>query len=208
MSEALRVPLEMRLPELGTFEDLLRPVRTPVASLVRLSRHPATEPYWSAGVYRFDDPQQSRAGAFGTCYTASSIEVAFAESVIHESGRFVGGCYEVPAAELAERRVVRFACEGRKKTLVLADLTGAALKSLGLNNDISASADYTTSQAWAQAIHDASSRWDGIRYVSRQMNKGFAYAVFERSGLRKLRAAKLKARQVDELCDRFNVTAV
>jgi hypothetical protein len=40
---------------------------------------------------------------FGTCYTASSIEVAFAESVIHESGRFVGGSYEVPAAELTER---------------------------------------------------------------------------------------------------------
>lgn len=58
------------------------------------------------------------------------------------------------------------------------------------------------------AIHGASSRWDGIRYVSRQMNKGFAYAIFERSGLRKLRAEKIKARQVDELCDRFNVTAV
>jgi hypothetical protein len=38
-------------------------------------------------VYRFDDPVPSRAGAFGTCYTASTIEVAFAESVIHESGR-------------------------------------------------------------------------------------------------------------------------
>lgn len=102
---------------------------------------------------------------------------------------------------------VRFACE-RRKTLVLADLTGAALKSLGLNNDISASADYTASQLWARAIHAASPRWDGIRYVSRQMNNGFAYAIFERSGLRKLRAQKLSARQVDELCDRFNVTAV
>jgi hypothetical protein len=40
------------------------------------------------------------------------------------------------------------------------------------------------------------------------MNKGFAYAIFKRSGLRKLKAEKLKARQVDELCDRFNVTAV
>ena len=88
------------------------------------------------------------------------------------------------------------------------DLSGAALKALGLNNDISATADYTASQAWARAIHDASPRWDGIRYVSRQMNKGFAYAIFERSGLRKLRAEKLKARQVDDLCDRFNVTAV
>lgn len=200
--------MSLRLPEPGFFEDSLRPLKIEVASLVRLSRHQATEPYWSAGVYRFDDPAPSRVGAFGTCcYTASSIEVAFAESVIHESGRFVGGSYEVPAAELTERSVVRFACQ-RRKTLVLADLTGAALKSLGLNNDISASADYTASQAWAQAIHGASSRWDGIRYVSRQMNKGFAYAIFERSGLLKLRTDKLKARQVDALCDRFNVTAV
>jgi RES domain len=199
--------MRLRLPEPGSFEDLLRPVRIEVASLVRLSRHPATEPCWSAGVYRFDDPEPDRAGAFGTCYTASSIEVAFAESVIHESGRFMGGSYEVPAAELTEHSVMHFACQ-RRKTLMLADLTGTALKSLGLNNDISASADYAASQAWAQAIHDAGPRWDGIRYVSRQMNKGFAYAIFERSGLLKLRAEKLKARQVDELCDRFNVTAV
>jgi hypothetical protein len=120
---------------------------------------------------------------------------------------FLGGSYEVPIAELTERSVVRFACE-RRKTLLLADLTGSALKALGLNNDISASADYVTSQAWARAIHGASQRWDGIRYVSRQMNKGFAYAMFKRSGLRKLRAETLKARQVDDLCDRFNVTAV
>ena len=199
--------MPLRLPEPGSFEDLLRPTRIEVASLVRLSRHPATEPYWSAGVYRFDDPEPGGADAFGTCYAGSTVEVAFAESVIHECGRFVGGSYEVPADELTERSVVRFACE-RRKTLVLADLTGAALKSLGLNNDISASADYTTSQTWGRAIHGSSPRWDGIRYVSRQMNKGFAYAIFERSGLRKLRAEKLKAWHVDDLCDRFNVTAV
>ena len=199
--------MSLRLPDPGSFEDLLRPIRIEVASLVRLSRHPATEPYWSVGVYRFDDPDPGGAGPFGTCYTASTIEVAFAESVIHECGRFVRGSYEVPAAELTERSVVQFACE-RRKTLVLADLTGAALKALALNNDISASSDYTASQAWARAVHGASPRWDGIRYVSRQMNKGFAYAIFERSGLRKLRAERLKARQIDDLCDRFNVTAV
>ncbi len=82
---------------------------------------------------------------FGTCDTASTMEVAFAESVIHECGRFVRGSYEVPPAELPERSVVRFACE-RRKTVVLADLTGAALKALGLNNDITASGDYPTSQ--------------------------------------------------------------
>jgi hypothetical protein len=142
--------VSLRLPEPGSFEDLLRPIRIEVASLVRLSRHLATEPHWSAGVYRFDDPDSGGASAFGTCYTASTIEVAFAESVIHECGRFVRGSYEVPAAELTERSVVRFSCE-RRKTLVLADLTGAALKSLGLNNDISASADHAASQAWARA---------------------------------------------------------
>ncbi len=199
--------MSLRLPEPGTFEDLLRPVRVEVASLVRLSRYPATEPYWSSGVYRFDDPDPGRAGEFGTCYTAGSIEVAFAESVIHESGRFVDGAYEVPSAELTERSVVRFMCD-RRKTLVLADLTGAALKAAGLNNDISALADYSVSQAWAQAIHDADPRWQGIRYVSRQMNKGFAYAIFERSGLKKLRSEKLKVAQLDALCDLFNVTAV
>ena len=35
------------------------------------------------------------------------------------------------------------------------------------------------------------------------MNKGFAYAIFERSGLCKLRAERLKARQVDDPCDRL-----
>jgi len=117
--------VSLRLPEPGSFEDLLRPTRIEVASLVRLSRHPATEPYWSAGVYRFDDPEPGGAGPFGTCYTASTIEVAFAESVIHECGRFVRGSYEVPAAELTERSVVRFTC-ARRKSLVLADLTGGS----------------------------------------------------------------------------------
>ena len=92
------------------------------------------------------------------------IEIAFAKGVIHESGRFVAGRYEVPAAELTERSLVRLRCE-RRKTLMLADLSGAALKALGLNNDISASSDYSATQAWAKAIHDASPRCDGIRYV-------------------------------------------
>ena len=183
--------MSLRLPDPGFFEDLLRPTRIEVASLVRLSRHSVTEPYWSAGVYRFVDPDPGGAGPFGTCYAASTMEVAFAESVIHECGRFVRGSYEVPAEELAERSVVRFTC-ARRKSLVTADLTGAALKALGLNNDVSASADYTASQARARAIHGANPRWDGIQYVSRQMNNGCAYANFESSGLGELLAEELK----------------
>ena len=199
--------MTLRPPEPGSFEGLLRPVRVEVATLVRLSRQPATEPWWSTGVHRFDGPPPGSDTSFGTCYAATTVEVAFAESVIHESGRFVGGRYEVPLSELTQRSLVCFARE-RHKTLLLADLSGAALKALGLNNDISASADYAASQAWARAIHDASPRWDGIRYVSRQMNKGFAFAIFERTGLRKLQTRKLLPRELDELCDRFNVAAV
>ncbi len=44
--------------------------------------------------------------------------------------------------------------------------------------------------------------------MSRQMNKGIAYAIFKRTGLRELKAEKLKARHVDDLFDRFNITAV
>jgi len=40
------------------------------------------------------------------------------------------------------------------------------------------------------------------------MNKGFAYAIFDRSGLIKLSAERLKGRVLDQLCDRFNVAAV
>jgi hypothetical protein len=98
-----------------------------VTSLVRPSRHPATEPCGSAGVCRFDDPDPGHAGASGICHAANNIELAFA---------------------------------------------------LDLDKVISASAE------------GASKRWDGIRYVSRQMDNGFACAIFERSGIRKPRAAK------------------
>lgn len=46
VSEGPRMALAMqlRLPEPGSFQGLLRPVRMEVAALVRLSRSPATEP--------------------------------------------------------------------------------------------------------------------------------------------------------------------
>ncbi|NDG41775.1 MAG: hypothetical protein EBY28_20970 [Betaproteobacteria bacterium] len=81
-----------------SFENLLRPTRIEVASLMRLIRHPATEPCWSAGVHRFDNPDSKGAHALGTCYATSTIELAFAESVIHECERFVAESYELPAA--------------------------------------------------------------------------------------------------------------
>lgn len=115
--------------------------------------------------------------------------------------------YEVPEAELTGRFIVTFH-RPRRQTLVLADLTGRALKELGLNNDLSATDDYSISQAWSLAIHAASAKWDGIRYVSRQRNDAYAYAIFERSGLRMKDSIPLGGAQLDALCDRYGVIAV
>ncbi len=66
---------------------------TDIASLLRLARFPATESRWGATVrYRFDDPL----GCFGVSYAAQSIDVAFAETVIHEVASFEDGGWLVP----------------------------------------------------------------------------------------------------------------
>lgn len=195
----------LRTPDAGTFEHLLKAVDVRVDRLVRLSRFPENEPWWSRGRYRFDGPAAGEEGSFGTCYVADGVDVAFAESVIHESAVFSDGRFVVPAAEVLDRSVVTFALRGAAKHLRLADLTGSSLKALGLNNDISAGDDYAAARAWARAIHDAHPAWDGIRYVSRQHNAGAAVAVFERAHLQVADARALELRDLARLCVAFNV---
>jgi hypothetical protein len=197
----------LRAPEPGSFERLLAEVRVEARSLLRLSKYPKTEPWWSRGDYRFDGPPAGVTGSFGTCYAATSIAVAFCESVIHDDAWFRHGRFEVFESELRRRHVVALR-RPDKPELVLADLTGKALKVLGLNNDISAGSDYPATMAWAKAIHESHPKWDGIRYVSRQHNGGFAVALFERSGVSKARSKKLEGKLLDRLCDEFGVVAV
>lgn len=196
--------MSLRSPDAGSFESLLREVLVPVESLVRLSKYPDTEPYWSRGRYRFDGPE---AGAFGTTYAASRLDVAFCESVIHESGWFDGKQFNVAEADVNRRRVVRLK-RPAAPNLVLADFTGDALKRLGLNNDISSGDVYEISQAWALAIYDHDPKWDGILYVSRQNNHHKAVAIFERSGVAKKSARELTKKQLAVLCDQFNVALI
>jgi len=196
--------MPLRHPEPGNFEHLLQEVRVGAASLLRLSKHPKTEPWWSRGIYRFDGPALR---GFGTCYATDSLSVAFAESVIHDDAWFRNGHHEVPAEALKARHLVHL---GRpsKPDLLLADLTGTALKTLGLNNDISAGSDYAISMAWALAIHECNAKWDGIRYVSRQRNDRFAVALFERSRVVRTRTRKLAGKTLDALCDEYRVLAI
>jgi hypothetical protein len=153
------------------------------------------------------DRSGGAAGSFGTCYTAADLSVAFCESVIHDDAWFRNGRYEVFDSELRRRHIVSLHRRG-KPDLVLADLSGKALKTLGLNNDISAGSHYAKSMAWAKAIHASDPKWDGIRYVSRQRNDAFAVALFETSAVSRARTRKLDGKLLDRLCDEFGVVAV
>ena len=200
----------LRWPEPGTFESLVSVVAVPAAGLWRLSKRPASEPYWARGAQsRFDDPAGATPGAatFGVLYVGQDPETAFCESVIHENSLFLNGAFVVSRAGLVARSLVGFK-HPTKPSLTLADLTGAGLKALGLNNDISASDDYCISQAWAAAIHVARPELDGIRYVSRQRNDAFCYALYDRSGVVGDGAAPMPELVVNALCVRFNVRVV
>jgi len=200
----------LRWPEPGTFESLVPAVAVPTAGLWRLSKRPASEPYWARGAQsRFDDPAGTTPGAatFGVLYAGQDPETAFCESVIHENSLFLNGAFVVSRASLVARSLVGFK-HPTKPSLTLADLTGAGLKALGLNNDISASDNYCISQAWAAAIHVARPELDGIRYVSRQRNDAFCYALFDRSGVVSDGAAPMPPGVLNALCLRFNVRVV
>ncbi|MEI6028655.1 MAG: RES family NAD+ phosphorylase [Betaproteobacteria bacterium] len=182
----------------------------PTAGLWRLSKRPASEPYWARGAQsRFDDPAGATPGAatFGVLYVGQDPETAFCESVIHENSLFLNGAFVVSRAGLVARSLVGFK-HPTKPSMTLADLTGAGLKALGLNNDISAGDNYCISQAWAAAIHVARPELDGIRYVSRQRNDAFCYALFDRSGVVGDGAAPMPPALLNALCLRFNVRVV
>ena len=66
--------------------------------LMRLTRYPATEPYWGKSQSsRFDDPDQ----VYGATYTARSLTVAFAETILHQKGHFVDGRWIISQADIA-----------------------------------------------------------------------------------------------------------
>ena len=198
----------LRTPSPGTYETLLEPVSVPVAKMWRLSKFASTEPYWSKRMaYRFDDPDARVSSRFGVLYVAQDLETAFCESIIHENALFKNGAFEVPLADLDSRELTCFK-HSAKTELVLADLTGAALKSLGLNNDISAGDDYDIPQQWARAIYVARVDMDGIRFMSRQNNGSYCYAVFERSGLIVDSWAPLPTSSKSALCKKYNVSPV
>jgi hypothetical protein len=102
--------------------------------------------------------------------------VAVAETVLHDL-KPRRGWFIVPLSVLAARYVVRFT----GKPLILADLTGAALKRLGGHAQLTGSSSYTTSKRWAVAIHDHPDNVDGFVYMSRHKNDEKAVVLFDRA---------------------------
>jgi hypothetical protein len=200
--------MKLRSPDPGTFEHLLTPVDVAMTSFWRLSLRPASEPFWARSVsHRFDDPSPDPAARFGVLYAGESVEVAFCESVIHENSNFKNGRFEVASSEIDGRHLVWFT-HPTAVSLTLADLTGDALKLLGLNNDISSGNDYDVPQRWARAIHHAKPDFHGIRFRSRQRNTEHCYALFDRSGLQAAGHDELTDAVKAALCRRFNVVAI
>lgn len=177
--------MSIREPIPGSFEHLLRVVSLPCEGWVRLTQNPPTEPYYSRSASkRFDDPSAPAGSRFGVLYVAEDLEAAFCETLLHENSLFQGGHFVVSQADVDARKAIGFRAPSARK-LKLVDLTGAALKRLGLSNEISAGPDYQVTQRWAKAIHDARPDADGLKYVSRQNNRKRCFAIFDRAALRR-----------------------
>lgn len=145
-------------------ETLLDPAR-----LIRISAFDSGEPYFgSSRGNRFDSK------LFQSAYCGLSLEVAIAETVLHDEVP-IGGFFSV-----APNALEKFVHTFRGDPLRLLDLTGPLLMRLGGNADLSGP-DYTVTQQWAEEIFKHSQRFDGFLYKSRLMVSGDAALLFDRS---------------------------
>jgi hypothetical protein len=145
--------------------------------LFRISRYVTGEPYFGrTKANRFDDPTRTKKQRFGTCYCGLDLETAIAETLLHDEMP-VRGNFKLSFSHFESHQLVAF--KGRQ--LILADLTGAQLKTMGGDGSLSTMVPYTVPQRWALAVHRHPQSVDGIRYVSRHLNDRYAIVVFDRA---------------------------
>lgn len=145
--------------------------------LVRVSRYDTGEPHFGrTATQRFDDAHADVTLRFGTCYLGFRLDVAFAESVLHNLSPDALG-FKVPLAEVTTRFALSF--KG-PKALNVAVLCGAPLLTLGGHGEISGTSDYTVPQAWASALAGHPANVDGFIYMSRRFTDQPAVVLFER----------------------------
>jgi hypothetical protein len=155
----------------------LATVEVQTSRLVRVSRYTSGEPHFGQSASnRFDDPSSPAKGRFGTCYFGLNLKVAIAEIILHDEMP-KNGQFKISADEVESRYVVSM----KGRTLVLANFTGTALKTLVGDSSISTITPYKLPQAWARAVHRHPASVDGILYVSRHVNDEKAIVLFDRA---------------------------
>jgi len=140
--------------------------------------YPSGEPYFGAsGANRFDAPG-CLAGTpqFRSCYFGFSLDVAMAESLLHDEMP-VDGEFRISRPALEQRYVHRFS----GSMLRVLDLTGATLKRLSGHAGLSGTASYTVTQQWSLAVFRNPLNLDGFLYMSRHLNTGRAAILFDRA---------------------------
>lgn len=150
-------------------------------SLVRISRYPTGEPFFGhSGGNRFDAPGcLNGAPEFRSCYLGFSLEVAIAESLLHDEIP-VNGEFRFSRSALEQHYVHRFA----GSALHVLDLTGAALKRLAGHADLAGTASYAITQQWSLSVFNNPLIFDGFIYMSRHFNTGRALILFDRAAAR------------------------
>lgn len=148
-----------------------------VSRLYRISRHSTGEPFFGQSTAnRFDDPLRTVSKRYGTCYCGLDLDTAIAETILHDE-LAVRGQFAISFSDFSSRHLVRFT----GGALVLADLTGPSLKTLGGDGSISTIVPYRLPQLWSRAVHRHPSVVDGIYYISRHLNDRPAVVIFDRA---------------------------
>ncbi len=168
------------LPPAQLASDVTLPVTglDPVR-LVRISAATTGEPYFGrSGANRFDDPGCAIGKPeYGSCYLALGLDVAIAESLLHDEVPD-NGKFRIAGTTISRSFVHRFS----GKPLRLLDLTGPLLKRLDGNADLAGTCAYAMTQQWALAVYRNPKEFDGFMYMSRHLNTGKAVLLFDRAG--------------------------
>lgn len=123
---------------------------------------------------RFDDPE----GEYGVLYVAEDEFGAFVETFLRNPALTL-----VAKDELLRRRLSEIEASA---DLSLVDLTGKGLQRAGVTGEIS-TAPHEETWALSRAIHEHSSRPDGIRYRLKHDLERIGIAIFDRVGVAGLR---------------------
>jgi hypothetical protein len=146
--------------------------------LVRISTYYTGEPFFGqSGRNRFDAPG-AVAGApeFSVCYLGTDVELAMAESILHDEIP-INGVFQITRAHIDGHYAVYFS----GSPLHLLNLTGPLLKRLGGSAELAGTNNYALTQQWSKAVHDNPAHYDGFLYMSRHYNSRRAVALFDRA---------------------------